>query len=266
MYQADPVPPAERPSVFAAPGGQRHLPGWLAPARWKAIGRAPVKGVLLTALSVSLVLMVLGLGTSGAVLSADWSSRAWQPTPSPTRVPFLVTERVEAFYQGDASIGWDSRQQYERWWPSACSPAALTMVLRAWGTRVEIGSVLDRLIAHKAITPAQGLLRAEALAQVAQEYGYQAQTFWRWSVAQVAQVTAQGIPVLVDVVDAHRQTPYPALSVGHWLVVVGVSTTGQVAVRDSSAYRIRSLSPALFRTLFTGVSVVLWHGALALPA
>jgi ABC-type bacteriocin/lantibiotic exporter with double-glycine peptidase domain len=47
--------------------------------------------------------------------------------------------------------------------------------------------------------------------------------------------------------------------VGHWLVVVGV-TAEQIAVRDSSAYHIRTLAPSLFERLFTGIAVVVWHG------
>src|SRR5262249_28083928 len=129
-------------------------------------------------------------------------------------------------------VGWDSRQQYDVWWPSACSPAALTMALRGWGASVRIGEVLDRLIDLKAITPEKGLTHAEALQTVGESYGFQAITFRHWKLKNVEHVTNQGVPVLVDVVDASRQTPYPGFSVGHWLVVVSVSAN-QVEVRDS---------------------------------
>lgn len=105
---------------------------------------------------------------------------------------------------------------------------------------------------------------AEALATVAEQYDYQAQLAWQWSAQQVASITAQGVPVLVLLVDARQQTPYPAFVTGHWLVVVSVSPT-QIAVRDSSGYRIRTLTPPLFHTLFTGVAVVVWRGVLSLP-
>jgi hypothetical protein len=139
------------------------------------------------------------------------------------------------------------------------------MDLRAWGVPVHIGQVLDRLIALNAITPQDGLLRAGALATVAQGYGFQATTFWRWTLQDVARVTNQGVPVLVDVVDAKQQTPYPGFVVGHWLVVTGVSAT-TVLVGDSSGYRIHALTPAVFRILATGIGVVVWQGALSLPA
>jgi hypothetical protein len=187
------------------------------------------------------------------------------PTPRPSPTPHAVAGNVQAFFQGDPGVGWDSRQQFDLWWSSACSPAALTMVLRAWGAPVRIGQVLDRLIALKAITPQQGLLRANALEAVAKEYQFQAVTFWSWKLQDVARVTSQGVPVLINVVDARRQTPYPAFSVGHWLVVVNV-TSDHVEVRDPSAYRIRFLNFSLFHTLFTGVGVVVWRGtSISLP-
>jgi len=206
---------------------------------------------------------------SPAVMGVNWATSlaGGTPTPAPPsqETPLPVAASVQAFYQGDPRIGWDSRTQYTTWWPSACSPAALTMVLRAWGTNTSIGAVLDHLIAHKAITPQSGLLNAGALAAVASEYGFQAKTFWHLTAQQVARLTVQGVPVLADVVDAKRQTAYPDFVVGHWLVVVGVSQN-QIEVRDSSGYHIRSLSPATFHILFTGISVVVWRGAsISLP-
>jgi Peptidase_C39 like family len=222
----------------------------------------------LSLLTVAGVLASLLMSLGGPAAAFDGLSWATSSTPgavTPTAAPSPVAGKVQAFYQGDPSAGWDSQQQFDLWWPSACSPAALTMALRAWGAPVRIGQVLDRLVALKAITPLDGLLNAGALETVAKGYGFQSTTFWRWTSQDVAHVTSQGVPVLVDVVDAQRQTPYPGFSVGHWLVVVGVSAN-QVEVRDSSAYHIRFLSPAIFRTLFTGIGVVVWQGAsLSLP-
>jgi hypothetical protein len=204
-------------------------------------------------------------GSAAAFGGLNWITAQTPPAVTPTPVHRSAASNVQAFYQGDPNAGWDSSQQYNLWWPSACSPAALTMALRGWGAPVRIGQVLDRLIALNAITPQDGLLHAGALATVAKSYGFQATTFWSWSLQDVAHVTSQGVPVLVDVVDAQRQTPYPGFSVGHWLVVVGVSSDA-VEVRDSSGYRIHSLSLAVFHILFTGIGVVPWQGAqISLP-
>ncbi len=208
-----------------------------------------------------------GMAAPAAGMGLDWTALldSGTSTPAPPSAPLGIASKVQAFYQGDASIGWDSQQQYQTWWPSACSPAALTMVLDAWGAQVRIGQVLDRLIARQAITPENGLLNANALAQVANDFGYQALTFWNWSEQQVADVTAQGAPVMVDVVDANQETPYPGFVVGHWLTVVDVSPD-HIDVRDSSGYHIKTLTPQVFRILYTGIGVVVWQGtSLKLP-
>lgn len=186
---------------------------------------------------------------------------AW-PTPTPVS---SVAQRVPMLYQGDPTIGWDSTAQYQTWWPSACSAVALTADLHGWGTHVSVGAVLDALWNLGAISVASGLTDATALAGVAEQYGYQADIFWHWSAQEVAQLTGQGVPVLVLLVDARQQTPYPAFVVGHWLVVVS-SSASLVEVRDSSGYRIHSLTQPVFHTLFTGIAVVVWRGTLALPS
>jgi hypothetical protein len=209
--------------------------------------------------------LLLSLSPADAFGGLSWSTAPTALTPSPAPPPRTAAGRVQAFYQGDPGAGWDSRAQYDLWWPSSCAPAALTMALRGWGAHVHIGQVLDRLIALRAISPSAGLLSADALVSVAKGYGFKGVTFWTWKLQDVAHVTSQGVPVLVDIVDAKQQTPYPGFVVGHWLVVVKVSAN-QVEVRDSSGYHIHSLSRALFHTLFTGIGVVIWQGAaVSLP-
>ena len=223
----------------------------------------------LATLSIGLIWsLVLWLGL--AHLVHVWPAAQAAPAPAatsarPTPTPVSsAAQRVPALYQGDPGLGWDSPQQYQTWWPSACSAVSLTADLRGLGVHVGVGAVLDRLWNLGAISAEQGLLHAEALGTVAQQYGYQAKTFWHWSAQEVAQTTNQGVPVLVLLDAAEQQTPYPGFVVGHWLVVTRVSSD-QIAVRDSSGYHIQTLTPPLFQTLFTGVAVVIWHGTLSLP-
>ncbi|HEU5199812.1 MAG TPA: hypothetical protein VFU32_09255 [Ktedonobacterales bacterium] len=75
---------------------------------------------------------------------------------------------------------------------------------------------------------------------------------------------AQGVPVLVLLVDAQQQTPYPGFVVGHWLVVTSISPD-QITVRDSSGYHIQHLTPDAFHTLFTGIGTLVWQGQFSLP-
>lgn len=96
--------------------------------------------VLLFPLLALLVLLAhLALPSLAGAAQEPGQRRPGSPTPHPVR---SVAVHVQAFYQGDPGIGWDSRAQYILWWPSACSPAALTMALCAWVTPVSIGQVL----------------------------------------------------------------------------------------------------------------------------
>ena len=238
------------------------------PGVWEPfVSRRIVMCLSLLILAGVLASLLINLSPADAFGGLSWSTNQSlaTATPSPAPPPRAAARRVQAFYQGDPEAGWDSQAQYDLWWPSACAPAALTMALRGWGAHVRIGQVLDRLIALKAISPSAGLLNAGALETVAEGYGFQGLTFWKWKLEDVMHVTKQGVPVLVDVVDAKQETPYPGFFVGHWLVVVKVSAN-QVEVRDSSGYYIHSLSRALFHKLFTGIGVVIWRGAaISLP-
>jgi len=235
---------------------------------WPRLPKHLLFGLVLILTPGVLAYLLLRVGSVGTVVGAGWNTsliRGMPTSTSSTPTPLPVAARVQAILQADPHAGWDSATQYQTWSASACSPAALTAVLHAWGVSVSLGQVLDRLIAHRAITVQNGLLHAEALVWVAQDLGLDGTTYWHLTLPQVAGLTAQGVPVLVDVVDAHRQTPYPAFAVGHWLVVVSVAAD-QIAVRDSSAYHIRTLTPRLFEQLFTGIAVVVWQGpSPALP-
>jgi len=235
---------------------------------WPRVPKNLLLSLLLLLTPGVLTCLLLRTGGAGAVVGAGWNTSllGGRPTsPRPSSTPLPVAARVQAILQADPNAGWDSAAQYQTWSDSACSPAALTAVLHAWGVPVSLGQVLDHLIAHKAITVERGLLNAEALVWVAEDLGLDGTTYWHLMLSQVAWLTGQGVPVLVNVVDAHRQTPYPAFDVGHWLVVVSVSQA-EIGVRDSSAYHIRTLTPRLFEQLFTGIAVVVWQGpSPALP-
>lgn len=60
-----------------------------------------------------------------------------------------VAQRVQPIIQADLNAGYDSKAQHDLWWDSACSAAAMTEVLHAWGvTNVTIGQLIDVMSAH----------------------------------------------------------------------------------------------------------------------
>jgi hypothetical protein len=260
MHQTDLVPLAEHPSVSPARRGQRSLSGWLAPARWKALGLGPIKSAVLPVFFVSLVL-VLGWGASGAVFGMDWSSSAWQPIPTPAPAPFPVAGQVQPLLQADKDAGYDSPAQHDQWWNSVCSAAAFTEVARAWGnTSVTLGHALDRLLAHDPpyITVSGGLMSQNGWGWMAAAYHFQAQVVWHAYTFDtlVQKVVSTGVPVIIGMKGGNPANPW-----GHFVVVVG-GDSKQAQVVDSSLWRLHALPRSFFMRPTTGIinDPIWWSG------
>jgi hypothetical protein len=165
--------------------------------------------------------------------------------------------RVVAVYQGDSTAGWDSSQQYQEWWQSACSVFALYAVLKAFGVQTRPGTVLDEEIEMGAITAAHGLVSLEGYANLVPRYyeGFDSIYYEHMQTSQIRQIVAGGLPVLVNIWDP--QARYYHFEPGHWLVVVGytdhaplANTPPAYAVRDSSGYHLSWIRADAFEYLF----------------
>ena len=175
--------------------------------------------------------------------------------------PTTVAQRVKAIIQADDNAGYDSQAQHDTWWNSACSAAAMTEVLHAWGIKdVTIGQIIDVLYAHNPpyITPYGGLMTPDAWNYMMTSFHMHAVVHQSQSLSYddiVRMTVNQGIPVVIGVRDT-QQLYYPALSVGHFLVVVGGTAAG-LNIVDSSLYRITFLPYDELNYLWTGLSVVI---------
>jgi len=155
-----------------------------------------------------------------------------------------IAENVQPIIQANVDAGYDSRQQHDAWWDSACSAASFTEIMHAWGQKdVTIGHVIDEMSAHNPpyITPWGGLMTSDAWPFIAHLHHFNADVqFHQVSYDELVHVTMQqGLPVIVGVRD-YTGRYYPALSGGHFLVVVGGDQAG-LRIVDSSLYRISYL-------------------------
>jgi hypothetical protein len=155
-----------------------------------------------------------------------------------------IAENVQPIIQADVDAGYDSRQQHDTWWDSACSAASFTEIMHAWGQKdVTIGHVIDEMSAHNPpyITPWGGLMTSDAWPFIANLHHFNADVqFHQVNYDALVHITMQqGLPVIVGVRD-YTGRYYPALSGGHFLVVVGGDQTG-LRIVDSSLYRISYL-------------------------
>ncbi len=228
------------------------------------------------------LLVLLALGSLASALSSmttqasgmgvDWTARlsSGTNTPAPTPAPLTIASNVQAVYQGDATAGWDSQQQYSAWWPSACSVFALYEVLKAWGVQstqgkpLTPGTVLDQEIQAGVITEANGLISLEGYANlVPQDYqGLDTTYFNHLTLAHLQALTAAGYAVQVNIWDPDGR--YYPFQPGHWLVVVAHSSQGY-AVRDSSGLHLTLMSDQAFNYEFTQRAVVVRQEGAKLP-
>jgi predicted double-glycine peptidase len=167
-----------------------------------------------------------------------------------------VAARVQAFTQGRRSDLYDSVDQFNQWWGSACSAAVLAEVLSAYGVQnATIGRMIDEL--GPDISTQWGLTTYEGFNKVAQQHGFRADIYVdrHLTYHQMQYLTnTLGLPVIVNV----RATTgyYHYLSGGHFLVMTG-GDSKSVRLVDSSLYYIKSLPLGTFNWMFRQRTVVI---------
>lgn len=149
---------------------------------------------------------------------------------------------------------YDNYAQYQRWGGAACSAAAISEILTAYGVRdATIGHEIDEL--GKYIDPNWGLLNRHAFAMIAAKHGLRADESNSWTYNQIVYVSEHlGIPVIVNVRISYGY--YSFFSGGHFLVVVGGDAQG-LAIVDSSEYYIHYLPKSVFYQMFTGYTAAI---------
>ena len=143
---------------------------------------------------------------------------------------------------------YSSTAEYNTWALSACSAAAMTEVLNAYGKHYRITDILAVEAQRGDITPALGLVSQGGIADTVAHFGFQTSWGTSLSLQQVIAVANQGSPVIVD----FPPDRYPG---GHLLVVTG-GTADAVSVADSSDHNYTRLSWAQFLQWWNGFSAI----------
>ena len=158
-----------------------------------------------------------------------------------------ASQRLVRVTQLDASQ-YGSASEYSTWAFSACSAAAMTKVLNAYGRDFRIHDVLTVEAARGDITPTLGLTSLAGIADTMAHFGFR--TSWGFSLTldQVIALAQQGAPVIVDF-------PPDRYAGGHLLVVTG-GTASTVTVADSSDHDYTVLSRGQFLQWWNGFSAL----------
>ena len=144
---------------------------------------------------------------------------------------------------------YNSTQEYNLWSLSACSPAAMTEVMNAYGHKYRITDVLKVEYQLGYITPQLGLLYDSGVANTASHFGFK--TLWghQFSLDQILAVANKGRPVIVS----FPPDRYPQ---GHLVVVIG-GNSNSVSLADSSIFNRQVISRAQFLKWWGGFYAVL---------
>jgi ABC-type bacteriocin/lantibiotic exporter with double-glycine peptidase domain len=144
---------------------------------------------------------------------------------------------------------YSSEQEYSLWAASACSTAAITEVINAYGHNYRISDILHIEIGQSVISPELGLLKLSGIDRTVAQFGFSTAQLNNAPLDSILSVANNGWPIIVDF------PPSRDWSTGHFLVVTG-GDSSSIFLADSSSSNITSLSHQRFLQDWGGFAVV----------
>ena len=193
----------------------------------------------------SLLFIVLGV----AIVSMLCAPTTMQQT---TRSSHITTASlITRISQLDGSQYGPRPLDITTWWSAACSAAAMTEVMNAWGNTYRIRDILKVEVQLGVITPHDGLLETVGIAKTVQRFGFTATTLSNGSLGNVIDQANRGHPILINIPPSKAGTLYPG---GHFLVVEG--GTGKVVyTADSSKLNLHTWSRRTLLSYYAGLAI-----------
>lgn len=164
------------------------------------------------------------------------------PTGTPASAVVRINQLDPAQYASPA--------EWQTWAYAACSAAAMTEVLDAYGWHLRVQNVLAVERAHGDITPELGLVADSGIADTLGQFGLHTSWGEHWSLAQLVATANRGTPVIVG-------WPPDRYAGGHLVVVTGGNLAGgTIHLVDSSAWNRQVVSVAQFQQWWAGFAAV----------
>jgi Peptidase_C39 like family len=182
----------------------------------------------------------------GAMTWPSAPSTTAQPTPLPAG-PYTASRDLVRVSQLDPAQ-YNSNQEYNTWAYSACSAAAMTEVINAYGHRYRVTDILKVESAIGEITPQMGLLEDIGIQRTAARFGFKTAWGHKLALNDVIDIANHGRPVIVSF-------PPDRYAGGHLLVVVG-GDSQNVYLADSSRWNRQSLTHAQFLNWWEGFTAI----------
>lgn len=143
---------------------------------------------------------------------------------------------------------YNSAQEYNLWAYSACSAAALTEVINAYGHHYRVTDILKVEAQLGEITPQLGLLEEVGIQRTAAQFGFQTAWGHKLSLDQIIDIANRGHAVIVSF-------PPDKYAGGHLVVVTG-GNSNTVYLADSSLWNRQLLSRAQFLQWWGGFAAI----------
>jgi len=143
---------------------------------------------------------------------------------------------------------YNSSDEYNTWAMSACSAAAMTEVINAYGHHYRVTDILQVESSIHEITPDLGLLEDVGIARTVSHFGFTTNWGHTSSLDQIIAIANSGRPVIVSF-------PPDRYAGGHLLVVTG-GDSNHVYLADSSIFNRRSLTRTQFMKWWEGFYAV----------
>ena len=150
---------------------------------------------------------------------------------------------------------YNSQQDYNTWWPSACSAASMTEIINSYGHNYRIADILKAETGVNEITPDAGLLEPYGLDKTLARFNFT--THWlsnplalpaHPSVDDLVNTANSGTPVIINF-------PPSRWAGGHLLVALG-GNKNYVYLADSSRLNMRAMDRQTFLKYWIGFAVV----------
>jgi len=142
-------------------------------------------------------------------------------------------------------------QEFDTWWPSACSAASMTEVINAYNSnhsRYRVTDILNVEAGLHQITPELGLLSPTGIDQTVAQFGFKATHLKKPSVDDMITIARNGNPVIVNF-------PPQLWPGGHLLVLRG-GDKNSVYLADSSKLNMQVMARSTFLKYWIGFGVV----------
>jgi predicted double-glycine peptidase len=215
-------------------------------------------GVILVLVSVFLLglFMLRSLLPSAGLSSMGWSGNL-SASASTSSSSTNASTQIQAHYQASQALvrlgqvdpaQYNSTQDFNTWGYSACSTAAMTEVINAYGHHYRIADILKVEAQIGAITPQEGLLDGSGIQQTVAHFGFKTTYMQNETLNDVIKVANAGTPVIVGF-------PPDRYAGGHLLVVTG-GNADYVYLADSSLYNRHSLTHEQFMNWWAGFAAI----------